>query len=42
MIGREEVEELRNSKETARVERTISTSDMDKFEKLYEIVDSIE
>lgn len=33
MISREEVEELRYSKETARVERTISTSDMDKFQE---------
>ena len=33
MISREEVEELRYSKETARVERTISTGDMDKFQE---------
>ena len=33
MLSREEVEELRCSKETARVERTISTSDMDKFQE---------
>ena len=32
MISREEVEELRYSKETARVERTISTGDMDKLQ----------
>ena len=31
MLSREEVEELRYSKETARVERTVSTGDMDKF-----------
>ena len=33
MISREEVEELRYIKETARVERTISTSDMNKFQE---------
>ncbi|MCH5223280.1 MAG: putative DNA binding domain-containing protein, partial [Muribaculaceae bacterium] len=33
MISREKVEELRFSKETARVERTISTGDMDKFQE---------
>ena len=33
MITREEVKELRYSKETARVERTISTGDMDKFQE---------
>ena len=33
MVSREEVEELRYSKETARVVRTISTSDMDKFQE---------
>ena len=31
MISREEVEELRYNKETARVEQTISTSDIGKF-----------
>ena len=33
MVSREEVEKLRHSRETARVERTISTSDMDKFQE---------
>ena len=33
MISREKIEELRYSKETARVERTISTGDMDKFQE---------
>ena len=33
MISREEVEELRYSMETARVERTILTGDMDKFQE---------
>lgn len=33
MISREEIDELRYSKETARVERTISTGDLDKFQE---------
>ena len=33
MISREEGEELRYSQETARVERTMSTGDMDKFQE---------